>query len=160
MTIPRQAKQKAVPARNPMVCNLPFSFFLQFFTRKTKRVALAMAFFSAAADSAQDLAPSSTPAVGAGVSLLVSGAVVGFSLDAPSQIRYNILGTQFHLSSAEGATTPSHAAEGTVAPTAAYGCSVAPFGAKTRLYLRWSGTPSFICGWTVAPSDAGRERRA
>ncbi|KAK4859708.1 hypothetical protein QYF36_010309 [Acer negundo] len=57
MTIPRQAKQK------------------------TKRVALVMAFFSAAAVSAQDLAPSSTPAVGAGVSLLVSGAVVGFSLD-------------------------------------------------------------------------------
>ncbi|KAI9195793.1 hypothetical protein LWI28_018071 [Acer negundo] len=81
MTIPRQAKQKAVLTRNPMVCNLPFSFFLQFFTRKTKRVALAMAFFSAAAISAQDLAPSSAPVVGAGVSLLVSGAVVGFSLD-------------------------------------------------------------------------------
>ncbi|KAK4835340.1 hypothetical protein QYF36_008547 [Acer negundo] len=46
-----------------------------------KRIALIIPFFFTAAVSAQDLAPSSAPTVGAGVSLPVFGAVVGFSLD-------------------------------------------------------------------------------
>ncbi|KAI9196670.1 hypothetical protein LWI28_025937 [Acer negundo] len=54
---------------------------LNHFLRKTKRIALVMAFFSAATVSAQDLAPSSTPAVGAGVSLPVFDVIIGFFLD-------------------------------------------------------------------------------
>ncbi|TXG70481.1 hypothetical protein EZV62_005416 [Acer yangbiense] len=53
---------------------------VSFFFSKALVLALVMAFFSAAPVSAQDLAPSPAPAAGAGVSLPVSGAVVGFSL--------------------------------------------------------------------------------